>query len=230
MAPPITLYMPEFGSVRLIACSPPSWMVQLALAEKDVPHTVRRLDFAAGEHRTPEMLALNPRGTIPVLTDGDLALYETFAILEYLEVAHPAPPLLPAGRRDRGVALNRLHESTNLKAAGMQLFAYLMRTPEDDQHLPVLTRMTAALCHELEWWERYYAAGPYCAGSSLSLADLSVFTYLATAVQLGLRLDRFPSLLRFYRAMRVRRSVLSSWPQRWNVESHQLIDVTRVVS
>ena len=72
----ITLYMPDPASLRVIECSPPSWMIQLALEEKELPYETRLLSFSAGEHRSPEMLARNPRGTVPVLTDGLARTYD----------------------------------------------------------------------------------------------------------------------------------------------------------
>ncbi|MCA9688237.1 MAG: glutathione S-transferase N-terminal domain-containing protein, partial [Myxococcales bacterium] len=77
--------MPEPATIRIVECSPPSWMVQLALEEKELDYEIRRLSFSAGEHKSAEMLARNPRGNVPVLSHGHINIYETFAILEYLE-------------------------------------------------------------------------------------------------------------------------------------------------
>ncbi|WP_428265321.1 glutathione S-transferase family protein [Haliangium sp.] len=213
--PALTLYAPAPASVRLIECSPPSWMVALALEEKRLPYRVEHLSFAAGEHKSPAMLARNPRGTIPVLTDGDLAVHETFAILSYLEYAYPLVPLLPSGQA-RARALTRFHESDQLKARGMQLFAYLMRTPDDQRDPVQVDEMRAALQAELELWERYYGEAEWAAGEALSLADLAVFTYLATAVRLALvEAARLPRLLAFHDRMRTRASVVATWPPTW---------------
>ena len=67
----LVLHAPAPASVRLIECSPPSWMVELCMREKQLDYAVDVLDFAKGEHRSPAMLARNPRGTVPVLSDGD---------------------------------------------------------------------------------------------------------------------------------------------------------------
>lgn len=214
--PAITLYAPEPASVRLIECSPPSWAVALALAEKRLPYQTRQLSFARGEHRSAEMLAMNPRGTIPVLRDGDVAVHETLAILAYLEHAYPQIPLLPAGQA-RARALTRFHESDNLKARGMQLFAYLMRTPDEERDSARVREMSDALRDELAHWERYYGEAAWAAGDALSLADLVVFVYVATAGHLGLSLaERYPGLARFDERMRARPSVRETWPATWD--------------
>lgn len=213
---PITLYRPEYESIRLIQCSPPSWMVELALEEKALSYAVMRLSFARGEHRSADMLARNPRGTIPVLCDGDATLWESLAILEYLDLSYPVPPLLGRDTTSRARALNRLHESGELKRLGMELFAYLMRTPEAELDVPQASRLAGAFCAELSWWERYYREAPWAAGNELTMADLSVFTYVATAHHLGLELaGTFPRVHAMFERMRDRPSVHATWPGPW---------------
>ncbi len=212
----ITLYRPEYDSVRLIQSSPPSWMVEITLREKSLPHRTVELSFAKGEHKTPEMLTLNPRGTIPVLTDGDAVLWETLAILEYLDFAYPEPPLLGSDRRGRARALNRLHESAALKQKGMDLFAYLMGAAERDLDAERVQGALSRLKSELDRWETLYADAPWSAGESMSLADISVFAYVATSAYLGLQLEpSYPKLRSFYERMRERSSVRDTWPGTW---------------
>ena len=78
--------------------------IRIALAEKgveyervDVPFT--RADGYSPKH--PKVLELNPKGQVPVLVDGDLVLWDSTVIFEYLEERYPTPPLMPgdvAGR------------------------------------------------------------------------------------------------------------------------------------
>src|SRR5690606_33517330 len=120
----IRLFMPDPSTIRVVECSPPSWTVRHALEEKGLEHAGKLLSFTDGEHKRPEMLAKNPRGTVPVLMDDNIVVYETLAILDYLEYAYPQPALLPGTNALRGLALTRLHEANNLKQTGMQLYAY----------------------------------------------------------------------------------------------------------
>ena len=73
--------------------SPVSWRVQVALALKGVEVASHRLDLSSREHRTPAYLALNPKGTFPLLVDGDVIIRESLAILAYLDRKFPAPAL-----------------------------------------------------------------------------------------------------------------------------------------
>lgn len=76
--------------------SPFSWRVLLALELKRVPYASRLLSFAKGEHKTPEFLALSPRGQVPALRDGDVTVWESVACLAYVDRKHPDPPLFGA--------------------------------------------------------------------------------------------------------------------------------------
>ena len=77
--------------------------VRIALLEKDIPCQLVDVDMAAGEHRKPAYHALNPYGRVPTLEEDDFVLYESTAILGYLEATHPEPPLVPADARGRAL-------------------------------------------------------------------------------------------------------------------------------
>ena len=101
---PILLY---YGSG-----SPYAWRVQLALEHKALPYERKVLSFSAGDTRKPEFLALNPRHRVPVLVDGDFVLYESNAIVEYLDEAYPATgaPLFPGDVRTRALVRRLIME------------------------------------------------------------------------------------------------------------------------
>ena len=64
--------------------SGPSYKVALALSLMDLPFSYRHIDLRAGEQKTPEFLAKNRFGQVPVLEHGDLALCQSAAIMAYL--------------------------------------------------------------------------------------------------------------------------------------------------
>lgn len=104
---PITLY---YGSG-----SPFAWRVQLALEHKALPYDRKVLSFAAGDTRTPEFVALNPRHRVPTIVDGDFVLYESNAIVEYLDEAYPGrgAPLFPGDARRRALVRRLISETDN---------------------------------------------------------------------------------------------------------------------
>src|SRR5580692_5122441 len=75
--------------------------VRVALLEKDIACELIEVDLPNGKQKEGWYAALNPYMKVPTLVDGELALYESAAILTYLEATHPAPPLLPTDVRGR---------------------------------------------------------------------------------------------------------------------------------
>ena len=78
--------------------------VRIALLEKKIPHELVEIDMVKRQHRSPEYLALNPYGRVPTLEEDGFVLYESTAILEYLELTRPDPPLVPTDPRGRALA------------------------------------------------------------------------------------------------------------------------------
>lgn len=77
--------------------------VRIALIEKDIKAELVEVDMVARAHRSPAYLALNPYGRVPTLEEDGFVLYESTAILQYLEETHPTPPLVPADARGRAL-------------------------------------------------------------------------------------------------------------------------------
>ena len=75
--------------------------VRIALIEKQLEAELVEVDMAAGAHRSPAYLALNPYGRVPTLEADGFVLFESTAILDYLEATHPTPPLVPPDARGR---------------------------------------------------------------------------------------------------------------------------------
>ena len=78
---PITFY---YGSG-----SPFAWRVWFALEHKQLPYDLRVMSFSNKDHLQPEFIKLNPHHQIPVIVDNGFSLYESTAILEYLDEAYP---------------------------------------------------------------------------------------------------------------------------------------------
>jgi glutathione S-transferase len=92
--------------------SPYAWRVWLSLEHLGLPYELKMLSFADGDLHKPEFLALNPRGRVPVLKDGDFVLYESSAIVEYLDDAYgDRGALLPRAVRERAVARRLIREA-----------------------------------------------------------------------------------------------------------------------
>jgi glutathione S-transferase len=76
--------------------------VEIALHEKRIDFERVEVAFTQTEGyspKHPDVISANPKGQVPVLVDGDLTLFDSTVILEYLEDAYPIPPLYPSSHR-----------------------------------------------------------------------------------------------------------------------------------
>lgn len=80
--------------------------VEWVLRELELEFEYVQVDVTKGELRTPEFLALNPAGKLPVLDDGGFVLTESIAIVLYLAEKHPQKGFVPTGLKERA-ELNR---------------------------------------------------------------------------------------------------------------------------
>jgi glutathione S-transferase len=99
--------------------SPYAWRVWLALEHKRIPYELKVLSFADGDTKKPEFVAINPRHQVPTIVDDGFALWESVAILEYLDERFPskdaATCLYPGDARARA----------RIRRLGREIEAYL---------------------------------------------------------------------------------------------------------
>jgi len=97
----------------------------ILLEEIGAPYERVLVDRAAGAHKRPDHLRLNPNGLLPVLVDGDLVLYETAAITLHLCDSHPAAKLAPAlATRERAHFYKWIAWLTNTLQATLIVYFY----------------------------------------------------------------------------------------------------------
>ncbi|MBL8264912.1 glutathione S-transferase family protein, partial [Steroidobacter sp.] len=82
--------------------SPYSWRALLALEHKRLQYVSHLLQFSKQEHRSPQLLQMNPRGRVPVLKDGDYVVFESLAILRYLDRKYPDVPIFGHSAEEEG--------------------------------------------------------------------------------------------------------------------------------
>jgi glutathione S-transferase len=169
--------------------------VRIALAEKKLDHELIQVAWSrakAYEPHHPEVVAQNPKRQVPVLVDGDVVVYDSTLICEYLEERYPQPRLFPTDPALR--ARCRQQEA----AADEIWFPHLWKLIEARVYRsgsePAAQAATAAL-HELEReFDRGLGDREYWCGE-FSVADLATFVFVATSVSLGAPLaDGLPRL------------------------------------
>lgn len=200
--------------------SPFSWRVQLVLEEKGLPYEPVLLSFDKGDVKSPEHLARSPHGKVPALSDGGVSLYESTAIVEYLEERYPMPALLPPDPAAR--ALLRIEElecvdylATAFRAVARQTFF----TPPEQRDAAALAHATAEVRHEIERLEQRATSrhGDFVLGGTLTRADLTWLPFLEIAGRAGVALDaaRTPWLVAWRTRMQARPSYERSYPPHW---------------
>ena len=161
-----------------IALSPWARKVRIALYEKGLPFT--KIDIphdAAGNLIKPaEFLAANPRGRVPTLIDGNVTVYESTVVLEYLEDAYPNPPLYP--RDVAGRARCRLLEDIGdqdvagpVGVLAQQLFMQKDPAQRDMQAVAAAKEELAKIYGRLE---AEIGAGPWFCGDQFTVADIAI--------------------------------------------------------
>ena len=160
--------------------SPWAWRAQLALEQKALAYERKVLSFSAGDTRQPEFVALNPRNRVPVLVDGDFVLYESNAIVEYVDEAYPGrgAPLFPGDARQRAVVRRLVMEVDNYFAPVVdKLVDYAFFTKPEEYDPEALPKMRDSLVEELAMFARAMK-GDYLAGP-LSAADFAFYPLVA---------------------------------------------------
>lgn len=108
--------------------------VQIAALEKGLDVELIMVPFESGvgyEPRDPEVLRINPKRQVPVLVHGDLELFDSTQINEYLEDLVPDPPLLPRDPAGRARARLLEHKSDEVYFPHVIRLMGLQATPDD---------------------------------------------------------------------------------------------------
>ncbi|HEX5263916.1 MAG TPA: glutathione S-transferase [Phenylobacterium sp.] len=157
------------------------------LEEMGLPYALRPVDLLEGAENDPEFMAINPGGFIPALTDGNVTMVESIAIMEYLMARHGPTPLAPA---PQDPAFPMYKQFLHLGEAGLAMAAYILVgarkiAPESDRNSWSARQAEEQWETRLRLLRRQLARSPYVAGEAFTAADISV-TY---ALDLARRAD-----------------------------------------
>lgn len=212
--------------------SPWAWRAMLGLELKGLAYESKLLQFSKGEHRRPEMLALNPRGKVPVLVHGDTVVYESLAILAYLDRAFPEPPLFGATAQEAALVWRLVAEHDAYVAPlGMRAVRpFFIGDPAGVTEKADDIRAAARDLHgELASLEARLGDGPWLVGATPSAADAVYFVSLqqvlraagkpeAKALELGFAPigDRYPRIAAWAERLAAHPGVDRTWPPHWS--------------
>ncbi len=175
-----------------------SYRTRIALELKGLPYEQRGIDLRQGAQRSDAYLALNPQGLVPALEVDGAVLTQSPAILEWLEEAHPVPPLLPADPVGRATVRAMaalvgcdIHPLNNLRVGKA-----LRETFGADQAAidAWAARWIAPGFAALEAQVARHGRG-WCFGGFPTLADCYLIPQIYSARRFNVGLDAFPRLL-----------------------------------
>ena len=178
-----------------------AYRVRIALALKGLAYDAARVHLMKGEQYGAEYSAINPQNLVPVLEDEGQRLYQSLAILQYIDETWPRPPLQPADRfgraRVRSLAL---------------LIACEIHPLNNPRVLNYLTgKFGVSEEQKLEWYHHWIKTGflalekrlvgephtgRFCHGDTPGLADCALVPQMANALRFKVDLAEFPTIRR----------------------------------
>ncbi|WP_291854325.1 maleylacetoacetate isomerase [Bradyrhizobium sp.] len=181
-----------------------SFRLRIALNLKDLPVEVVFVDIDANAHREPAYRAVNPQMALPALvTDDGVTLFQSLAILEYLDEKYPAPPLLPAdpaGRaRVRALALMVACEGHPLLTPRVRRYLDQELNLRDAQQAAWRRHWTVETLAALEGHlAGHKDTGRFCHGDAPTMADICMVGHVTAAVNQQIELSTWPTVKRIF--------------------------------
>ncbi|MGB7258505.1 MAG: maleylacetoacetate isomerase [Pseudolabrys sp.] len=179
-----------------------TYRVRIALNLKGItPDEVIEVNLMKGDQREAKFRAINPMMAIPALIDGEgPVLFESLAIVEYIDEVHPHPPLLPtepkARARVRGLAQIVAADSHPLIVPRVREFLSAEFKIDEAGVMKWAQHWHRTALNALETHLQDKATGRYCQGDQITIADICLATQAAGAGFFKIDLAQFPTVKR----------------------------------
>ncbi|NOX69889.1 MAG: glutathione S-transferase family protein [Gammaproteobacteria bacterium] len=156
-----------------ISGSPFAWRAMLVLEHKGIKYESQRLDASKEEQKTAEFLAINPRGKVPALRDKDTTIYESLAIMEYLERIKPEPNLFGSSASESAAVKQCICELDNYTLRALMGIVQPVLFTDGTQALPDMKDAIVESHREFQFMEDRLASSDYLASDRLTAADFA---------------------------------------------------------
>jgi maleylacetoacetate isomerase len=180
-----------------------SFRVRIALNLKGLGHEDFFLHLERGDQFAPGYRALNPQMVVPTLIDGETKLFQSLAILEYLDEKYPEPPLLPADIAARawvrGLALINVADTHPLVVPRIRhYFDDVLKLPEAAKLAWVRHWVDAGLAAVEAQLAEHRESGDFCHSNRATIADICLVPPVVSARSFGVDLAPYPRVMRVY--------------------------------
>jgi glutathione S-transferase len=165
--------------------------VWITLLEKQIPFEPIIVDLD-GEQFQSEFTAINPLQRVPAIVDNELRIFESLAILDYLEAKYPVPELMPKELDELAmVRMISMVSLTELQPAAITLSKQLLGLEIDPTSVEKSRQRAISI---LQFFEDTIANRPYFTGNTFTIADIVAGTLVPSASMFGISLDPYPGL------------------------------------
>jgi glutathione S-transferase len=213
--------------------SPYSWRVLLALELKGLPYGSHLLQFDRQDHKAPQMLALNPRGRVPVLKDGDYVVFESLAVLFYLDRKYPEPPLFGRSPEEAAVVMRVVNEFQAYTEAEILRIVDAVRVSRKTKLGDEVTHAMHRVASEARTIEGRLSKSDWIVGDAVSATDIAIYPFIRLlhrtltqpgAQELSARFlpaeVHYPALAKWMQRVEALPGFARTWPPHWGeVES-----------
>lgn len=180
-----------------------SFRVRIALNLKQIAREDVFLHLEKGDQFAADYKALNPQMVVPTMIDGDARLFQSFAILEYLDEKYPEPPLLPADLAARawvrGFALINIADTHPLIVPRIRHYLLDDLKLSQEQLLGWIRHWMGAGFAAMEsLLAEHKESGRFCHGDAPTMADICLVPPVASARSFGLDLAPYPRVMRIH--------------------------------
>jgi glutathione S-transferase len=179
----------------------------IVLEEVGADYRPLKIDFAKGEQRSPEFLAVNPKGRVPALDTGQGILTETPAILPYLGQIFPKAGLLPPdalGHARMNELLSYLSSTVHVSHAHRPRGARWSDDPAVIEALKL--KVPANMAEHFAYLEGRFD-GPWAMGAQYTVADSYLYVLESWLKGDGVDIARFPKIAAHFARMADRPAV-----------------------
>ena len=211
-----------------VSGAPSPWRVQIGLTFKGLAFDLTTLSAQKQEHKSPEFLKLNPRGTVPVLIDGDTQLTDSIGILAWLDRAYPDKPLFGETPSQSAVIWQRVMSIAEFVPPAVSGVLRPLFFGGETEATDALREAAQALTDELTISETYLSQSAFLAGANPTAVDAVMFphirllvratqTHAATMEALGLGdlSALFPNLATWVNRVEALPNVAATFPPHW---------------
>lgn len=180
-----------------------SYRVRIALNMKGLKREDVFLHLEHGDQHAAGYTKINPQAVVPTLFDGAEKLFQSLAILEYLEETHPQPPLLPKDAASRawvrGFALINIADSHPLIVPRIRNYMTKELHLTEEQKLAWIQHWLGLGLQAMEsLLGEHRDSGKFCHGDAPSFADIGLVTQVTPARMFKAPLDQYPRVVKIY--------------------------------